>query len=59
VSTSSDGSDHKLVISPTGETTNQPAKQAFFLTCKGSGGEPTLFTDLKWIDPRGEEITNM
>lgn len=52
-------SGHRLIISPSGEVTNQPAKQAFVLTCKGNGERPTLFTNLRWFDPRGEEITTV
>lgn len=56
-STSDQTSDHRLVISPSNAVIRRPVKKGFFLTCKGDGAKPDLFTDLEWFDPNGEEVT--
>lgn len=44
------------MISPENSVIRRPVKKGFFLTCKGEGSKPDLFTDLKWYDPNGDEI---
>ncbi|CAG2116208.1 unnamed protein product, partial [Medioppia subpectinata] len=46
-----------LSISPFAPSVHQPSHHQFVLTCKGFGAEPNLFSNLRWFDPRGEEIT--
>ncbi|XP_054168434.1 fasciclin-2-like isoform X2 [Oppia nitens] len=46
-----------LAISPSAAAVHQPAHQQFVLTCRGIGAEPNLFSDLKWFDPRQQEVT--
>lgn len=48
----------KLVISPDVAHIRRPVKKAFVLTCRGEGDNPSLFTDLKWYDSMGREITS-
>jgi len=48
----------RLVISPDGPVVKRPVKKPFVLTCKGEGDNPSLFSDLRWYDPSGNEITS-
>lgn len=51
----SDGTPPRLEILPGAEMKAEVAK-SFVLNCMGRGGDPKLFTDLKWFNPKGEEI---
>lgn len=46
----------RLVISPEGPSLRRAVKKPFVLTCKGDGDNPSLFSDLRWFDPLGNEI---
>lgn len=46
----------KLEISPNNRQVNVAEGEHFRLTCYGVGQEPAFFTDLKWFDPKGQEI---
>lgn len=46
----------RLEISPRMPQVNLPEGERHLLTCSGAGQEPAFFTDLKWIDPKGQEI---
>ena len=35
---------------------NLPEGEGYLLTCYGVGQEPAFFTNLKWFDPKGQEI---
>lgn len=48
----------RLSISPENSHVRRPVKKAFVLTCKGEGDNPALFTDLKWYDSNGREVTS-
>ncbi|CAL1264409.1 unnamed protein product [Larinioides sclopetarius] len=46
----------KLIINPSGQTQSQPAGKGFGLTCQGDADNPDLFTDMKWVGPKGELV---
>ncbi|RWS23392.1 Fasciclin-2-like protein, partial [Leptotrombidium deliense] len=46
----------KLEILPLQDKQFQPEDKPFGLTCRGSQENPSLFTELRWISPRGEEL---
>ncbi|XP_035222408.1 fasciclin-2-like isoform X3 [Stegodyphus dumicola] len=47
----------KLVIFPNQNSVIIPAGQSYGLICKGESGDPDgTFTEMKWINPRDEEI---
>ncbi|GFT44023.1 fasciclin-2 [Nephila pilipes] len=46
----------KLIINPSGQTQSQPAGKGFGLTCQGDAEDPDLFTEMKWVGPKGELV---
>ncbi|KAI1278121.1 Fasciclin-2 [Halotydeus destructor] len=48
----------RLVILPNEAVIRRPVNKAFVVTCKGDNAEPSLFTDLKWLDANGDEINS-
>ncbi|KAF8792826.1 fasciclin-2-like isoform X1 [Argiope bruennichi] len=46
----------KLIINPSGQTQSQPAGKGFGLTCQGDADNPDLFTEMKWVGPKGELV---
>jgi len=46
----------RLEIAPRMAKINLPEGERSLLTCSGADQEPTFFTNLKWIDPKGLEI---
>ncbi|GIY24720.1 fasciclin-2 [Caerostris extrusa] len=46
----------KLIINPSGQTQSQPAGKGFGLTCQGESEDPELFTEMKWVGPKGELV---
>ena len=51
----SDGTPPRLEILPGSEMKAEIGK-SFVLNCLGRGGDAKLFTDLKWFNPKGDEI---
>ena len=54
-----DQSKVRLEISPRMPQVNLAEGERHLLTCTGAGQEPAFFTNLKWIDPKGQEINNI
>lgn len=46
----------RLEISPRMPQVNLAEGERHLLTCAGAGQEPAFFTNLRWIDPKGQEI---
>lgn len=58
ISTIDQNKNVRLEISPRMPQINLAEGEKHLLTCSGGGQEPTFFTNLKWFDPKGQEINS-
>ncbi|KAJ6223828.1 hypothetical protein RDWZM_002373 [Blomia tropicalis] len=49
---------HTLQIQPSGKVLSIPSNDKFVLTCRGQGGDISLFSNLRWYNPNNEDIIN-
>ncbi|XP_076366885.1 fasciclin-2-like isoform X3 [Tachypleus tridentatus] len=48
-----------LEINPKGKTHNRPAEKSYVITCIGKSDKPELFTEIKWLGPKNDDLANL